>query len=253
MDCLSLPRRICIRKSSTILDKVLRVYIAFSILTEGISMKTKIGILLTLAIFCTSCAPVTEEPSPIETATSDAKPHTSNTEIVAIVTVSIEADIVPSTETITPSPIPASTLITAIEIVGISFPSGQLMVSMNMPIVATENYFGKIGENTYKCFSLDEYPNRLYCTGPILPSGDNAILEVFNPSADKIFAVSFIIPDPNISFQENSKKGCGPCVTTITTVGDPSGTWGCEYIDSRDSCGNVCGVVGSSCGGDGEE
>ena len=180
------------------------------------------------------------------------------------------------THTPTPGPLFANP-----ELLGVSFPSGKMMVSFDVSGISGE-YYAVISDNEYECDILfpDERPERLFCIGPCQERDSKQLISVFRMK-DNVLAFTLDFTIPGISISANTSSGnpscygsscdCGPtsqtsccpgwvkeivgeCDLSYCNLSIPPGgscTCTCGYLWQSDCSLVYTGVFGS-CGGPGE-
>jgi hypothetical protein len=117
---------------------------------------------------------------------------------IATPTLTLIPSATPPSPTPTLTPLPTS--ITAVQVftdyqfLGVSFPSGEMMVSIQVPGIHGE-FRAEANGFDYRCSVLPEFPDRLYCMGPTFWAGTEVTLKVFPLQGNsEVLEVQFAVP-----------------------------------------------------------
>ena len=154
--------------------------------------------MLTLSLLV-ACNPSTAE---LSLTPSQIAPRSTERSPTPTATAESSATLTP-TPTISSPPTSTSTTVASIDlsagsVLGVSFLSGdRLMVSLSFP-TAIEGEFRAVAQGEeFACQILDEYPDRLYCIGPVLEPDTAVRLVLFQASiTPSVFESTFSIPIP---------------------------------------------------------
>ena len=90
----------------------------------------------------------------------------------------------------------------------------RLMVSVTVPGGVLGDFRAVVQGRDFKCLTLADYPNRLYCVGPLPNSGTDALIRIF-PAAllEPVFEAIFAIPQGQP--QPGPEDGAGPSAVVV--------------------------------------
>jgi len=146
------------------------------------------------------------------------------------------------------------------DLVGVSFPSGKMMISFDIPEISGE-FYGLIGEDEYECDILfpEDRPDRLFCLGPLQEMNTSQQISVHR-SEDGIlaFALKFHVPG-SASIASGSTGGfscwgpscdCGPesqvscCPGWVKEIVGPCDISNCSLTPGPEcTCDCLCGYL----------
>jgi hypothetical protein len=83
--------------------------------------------------------------------------------------------------------------------------SGNYLVTIQLPFEVEEEYRATVDEETYDCEILEDYPDRLYCSGPDLSPGEYTIYVYFLEQTDEeeaLFSLEFTVTEEDTTISD---------------------------------------------------
>jgi hypothetical protein len=56
------------------------------------------------------------------------------------------------------------------------------------------SYRGRVETKEFTCQPIEDYPDRLYCSGPALPEGKDVTFTLYSEKGERLYWISFTVP-----------------------------------------------------------